>query len=165
VTEVLRVSLQENLDMIAETVGYLASRGREVFTTPSNSFDGFAANQDYAAQQFSRAPRRCEAGHFVRHTAAHCRGCCGSNQAAPLILQAARVPVGIHTHTRRIAVANSLAAVDAGAVQVQGTINGHRRSGAGNADLISVMANLGSRRAPVLAAEPLASDRDFAVRL
>src|SRR5687767_2974877 len=50
VTEVLRVSLQENLDMIAETVEYLASQRREVFYDAEHFFDGFAANPEYATE-------------------------------------------------------------------------------------------------------------------
>ena len=57
VTEVLRVSLQENLDMIAETVEYLHSRGRQVFYDAEHFFDGFAANPEYAAETILAAAR------------------------------------------------------------------------------------------------------------
>src|SRR5881275_726468 len=57
VTEVLRVSLQENLDMIAETVEYLASQGREVFFDAEHAFDGWAANPQYAAQTILAAAK------------------------------------------------------------------------------------------------------------
>ncbi|HZN37103.1 MAG TPA: citramalate synthase, partial [Pirellulaceae bacterium] len=57
VTEVLRVSLQENLDMIAETIEHLASRGRQVFYDAEHFFDGVAANPEYAAETVLAAAR------------------------------------------------------------------------------------------------------------
>jgi 2-isopropylmalate synthase len=158
VTEVLRVSLQENLDMIAETVGYLASRGREVFYDAEHFFDGFAANPEYAAQTIQAAAQAgaklvilCDTngGTLPEMVAERTR-------AAAKALEPAKIPVGIHTHNDcELAVANSLAAVDAGAVQVQGTINGVGER-CGNADLISVMANLGlKKRYQVLGGRPL----------
>src|SRR5437763_432785 len=57
VTEVLRVSLQENLDMIAETIDYLASQGREVFYDAEHFFDGYAANPEYAGETILAAVR------------------------------------------------------------------------------------------------------------
>src|SRR3954470_12492451 len=57
VTEVLRVSLQENLDMIAETVSYLASQAREVFYDAEHFFDGFAANPEYAIETIVAAAK------------------------------------------------------------------------------------------------------------
>jgi len=57
VTEVLRVSLEENLDMIAETVGYLASQGREVFYDAEHFFDGYKANPDYATKTILAAAK------------------------------------------------------------------------------------------------------------
>src|SRR5438034_2073923 len=148
VTEVLRVSLQENLDMITETVEYLASRGREVFYDAEHFFDGFAANPEYAAQTILAAARAgaklvllCDTnvGSLPEKVAER-------TKAAAEILEPFNVPVGIHTHNDgELAVANTLPAVDAGAVQVQGTINGIGER-CGNADLISVVANLGIKK-------------------
>src|SRR3954471_3902994 len=148
VTEVLRVSLQENLDMIAETVGYLAGQGREVFYDAEHFFDGYKANPEYAAQTILAAAKAgaklvilCDTngGSLPEAVAEWTR-------AAAKALEPAKVAVGIHTHNDgELAVANSLAAVDAGAVQVQGTINGIGER-CGNADLISVMANLGLKK-------------------
>jgi 2-isopropylmalate synthase len=158
VTEVLRVSLQENLDMIAETVEYLTSRGRTVFYDAEHFFDGGTANPEYAAQTIVAAAR---AGAKV---VILCDTNGGSlpdriierTKAAMKALEPFHVPVGIHTHNDGdLAVANSLAAVDAGAVQVQGTINGLGER-CGNADLISVMANLGAKKGyQVLGGRPL----------
>lgn len=158
VTEVLRVSLQENLDMIAETIGYLASRGRDVFYDAEHFFDGYAANPEYAAQTILAAARAgaklvilCDTnGGSLPEVIAE------RTRAAVKDLALVNVPVGIHTHNDgELAVANSLAAVDAGAVQVQGTINGIGER-CGNADLISVMANLGiKKKYQVLGGRPL----------
>jgi 2-isopropylmalate synthase len=148
VLEVLRVSLEENLAMIRDTVSYLKSQGREVVYDAEHFFDGWKANPDYAALTVKTA---AEAG-------ARIVVCCDTNggtmpeevakyvQAAIAALKPYNVPVGIHTHNDcELAVANSLAAVDAGAVQVQGTINGLGER-CGNADLVSVVANLAIKK-------------------
>src|SRR5438094_8780925 len=158
VTEVLRVSLQENLDMIAETVEYLASRGREVFYDAEHFFDGYAANPEYAVETILAATRAgaklvilCDTNGGSMPELVGERTNAASKSLAEL-----NVPVGIHTHNDcELAVANSLAAIDAGAVQVQGTINGCGER-CGNADLISVMANLGVKKGyQVLGGRPL----------
>lgn len=158
VTEILRVSLQENLDMIAETIEFLTSQGREVFYDAEHFFDGWAANPDYANQTLQAAARAgaklvilCDTngGTLPEDIALRTR-------AAAKALEPLGVSVGIHTHNDgELAVANSLAAVDAGAVQVQGTINGFGER-CGNADLISVMANLGLKKGyRILGGRPL----------
>ena len=158
VTEVLRVSLQENLDMIRETVEYLTSQGREVFYDAEHLFDGWKANPDYASETLLAAARAgaklvilCDTnGGSLPEVVAE------RTRAAIQLLEPLGVPVGIHTHNDGdLAIANSLAAVDAGAVQVQGTINGFGER-TGNADLISVMANLGIKKGyKVLGGRPL----------
>jgi len=148
VTEVLRVSLEENLAMIRETVAYFVGIGREVVYDAEHFFDGWKANPDYAAKTVQAA-----AGAGARLVV-----CCDTNggtlpedvaqyvRAAIAALEKTNTPVGIHTHNDcELAVANSLAAVDAGAVQVQGTINGLGER-CGNADLISVVANLALKK-------------------
>src|SRR5262245_26887304 len=100
VTEVLRVSLQENLDMIAETIEYLAGKVREVFYDAEHFFDGFAASPEYALQTIVAAARAgaklvilCDTnGGSLPETVAERTG------AAKKALEAAKVPVGIHTH-------------------------------------------------------------------
>src|SRR5262245_40807702 len=158
VTEVLRVSLQENLDMIAETVGYLASRGREVFYDAEHFFDGYKANPEYAAQTILAAAKAGAKLVILCDTNGGSlpEGIAERTRAAAKALEPVKVPVGIHTHNDgELAVANSLAAVDAGAVQVQGTINGIGER-CGNADLISVVANLGVKKGyQVLRGRPL----------
>lgn len=158
VTEVLRVSLQENLDMIAETIEFLASQGREVFYDAEHFFDGFNANPEYATKTILAAARAgakiviaCDTngGALPEQIAQRLK-------AARETLEPLGVSLGIHTHNDgELAVANSLAGIDAGAVQVQGTINGIGER-CGNADLISVIANLGLKKGyQVLGGRPL----------
>ncbi len=146
VAEVLGVSREENLAMIADTVGYLTGAGREVFYDAEHFFDGWKLDRDYSAATIVAAAK-AGATRIV---------CCDTNGGtlpdeiarilgeAAATLQAAGCdrPLAIHCHNDcDLAVANSLAAVAAGAVQVQGTVNGIGER-CGNADLISVVANL-----------------------
>ncbi|MCC7474914.1 MAG: citramalate synthase [Pirellulales bacterium] len=141
VTEVLRVSLEENLAMIRETIAYLREVGRDVIYDAEHFFDGWKANPNYAAKTIQAA---VEGGAMI---VVMCDTNGGSmpEEVAAITKQAGsavQVPLGIHTHNDcELAVANSLAAVAAGAVQVQGTINGLGER-CGNADLVSVIANL-----------------------
>ena len=156
VTEVLRVSLQENLDMIYETLAYLRSQGREVFYDAEHFFDGAVSNPEYSARTIQAAKDAgasviilCDTnGGTLPEQIAH--------RTRTALEYLKDVQVGIHTHNDGdLAVANALAAVDAGAVQVQGTINGIGER-CGNADLISVIANLGLKKGHrVLGGKPL----------
>ena len=148
VTEVLRVTLEENLQMIEDSVGFLVREGREVIYDAEHFFDGWKANPEYARKTIQSAS---QAGATM---VALCDTNGGSLPEEIAQLTAAAedavsefgVSVGIHCHNdSELAVANSLAAVDAGAVQVQGTINGIGER-CGNADLISVIANLGLKK-------------------
>ena len=144
-TEVLRVSLEENLAMIRDTVKYLRECGREVIYDAEHFFDGWKLDPEYAAKTVRAA---AEAGACLV-VLCDTNGGTMPEEIAELTkaAQAALpVPVGIHCHNDcDLAVANSLAAVDAGAVQVQGTINGVGER-CGNADLISVCANLAVKK-------------------
>jgi 2-isopropylmalate synthase len=145
VTEVLRVSLEENLAMIRETIAFLREAGRDVIYDAEHFFDGWKANPDYALQTIRAA---VEGGAML---VVMCDTNGGSMQEDVVALTneaatAVDVPLGIHTHNDcDLAVANSLAAVGAGAVHVQGTINGLGER-CGNADLISVVANLALKK-------------------
>jgi 2-isopropylmalate synthase len=146
VTEVLRVSLDENLAMIRDSVTFLRSEGRRVFYDAEHFFDGFAGNAEYALQTVLAAQ---DAG-------AEIIVCCDTNggslpERIVATLQKVKrelsVPLGIHCHNDcDVGVANSLAAVDCGAVQVQGTVNGIGER-CGNADLVSIAANLALKKA------------------
>jgi 2-isopropylmalate synthase len=145
VTEVLRVDEAENLAMIRDSVAYMKSLGREVVYDAEHFFDGYFANPEFALKTVQAA---AEAG-------ARLIVCCDTNggrlpEHIAAAIEAARkvlkVPVGIHCHNDcDLAVANSLAAVDHGAIQVQGTINGVGER-CGNVDLVSVVANLALKK-------------------
>ncbi len=141
VTRVLETSLEENLAMIAESIGFLKSKGIRVFFDAEHFFDGYKANPAYALETAMAAE---EAG-------AECIVLCDTNggslpEEVSTAVRATRkkvaVPVGIHAHNDgELAVANSLVAVAAGAVHVQGTINGYGER-CGNASLCSVIPAL-----------------------
>jgi len=137
----LRVPLSANLDIIADTVAYLRQRVDEVIFDAEHFFDGYRSAPDYALACLKTA---ADAGATLL-CLCDTRG--GSVPAAVAeATRAARaavaIPLGIHCHNdAELAVANSLAAVEAGAVQVQGVINGFGER-CGNANLCSVVANL-----------------------
>jgi len=146
VAEVLGVSREENLAMIADTVSHLVAAGREVFYDAEHFFDGWKLDAAYAAETILAA---AHAG-ATRIVLCDTNGGTLPDEVAAMVRAAAAaladggrpVPLAIHCHNDcDLAVANSLAAVAAGAVQVQGTINGLGER-CGNADLISVVANL-----------------------
>ncbi|MDZ4819325.1 MAG: citramalate synthase [Planctomycetota bacterium] len=145
VTEVLRVTREENLAMIGDTIRYLCEQGREVFYDAEHFFDGWKLDPDYALLTIRAA---AEAGCSIV-VLCDTNGGTMPEEVSRLTLAAQaglNVPVGIHCHNDcDLATANSLAAVDAGAVQVQGTINGVGER-CGNADLISVTANLAVKK-------------------
>src|SRR3954464_2320739 len=145
VAEVLRVSLEENLEMIRETVAYLREMGRDVIYDAEHFFDGWKANPEYARKTIQAAVE----GGAMMVVMCDTNGGSMPEEVAGLTREAAAavdVPLGIHTHNDcDLAVANSLAAIDAGAVHVQGTINGLGER-CGNADLISIIANLALKK-------------------
>jgi 2-isopropylmalate synthase len=142
VRDVLETSLEENLAMIADSVRYVAGQGRTAFFDAEHFFDGFYANGEYALACLNAAS---SAG-------AQCLVLCDTNggMTTPQIAGAVRavrerlpaVPLGIHTHNDAdLAVANTLAAVELGVQQVQACVNGYGER-CGNANLMSVIANL-----------------------
>lgn len=147
VIEVLNASLEENLAMIGESAEFLAGHGQVIYDA-EHFFDGWKANPEYAAKSL-RAAAAGGASHLVL-----CDTNGGSLPEEITMLVAAasaavadyKVTIGIHCHNDGdMAVANSLAAVDAGAGQVQGTINGIGER-CGNVDLISIIANLAIKK-------------------
>lgn len=145
VREVLRVDEDENLRMIADSVQFLCDSGREVIYDAEHFFDGWKSNPEYARKTIQAA---ADAGASV---VVLCDTNGGSlpEEIAELTRAASdsvAVQIGIHCHNDcGLAVANSLAAIDAGASQVQGTINGIGER-CGNADLTSVIANLALKK-------------------
>jgi len=141
VEEVLRVSLDENLEMIRDSIACVKSEGREAIYDAEHCFDGWKANPDYAMKTLRAA---AEAGADMIVMCDTNGGSLPEEIAAAVraVREVVSCAIGIHCHNDcELAVANSLIAVDAGAIQVQGTINGIGER-CGNADLISVAANL-----------------------
>jgi 2-isopropylmalate synthase len=141
VTQVLETNLKNNLRIVAESVGFLKSKGLAVFFDAEHFFDGYRANPEYAVEVV-RAASKAEADCVVL---------CDTNggalpseisTAVKAVQERVSVPLGIHAHNDgELAVANSLAAVQAGAVQVHGTINGYGER-CGNANLCSIIPDL-----------------------
>src|SRR4029079_17904643 len=135
----------ENLRMIADSVAYCRAAGREVFYDAEHFFDGSRRNWDYALQTLRAA---AEAGASVIILCDTNGGTLPEEVAGRVaqVRKALAVEIGIHCHNDcDVAVANTLAAVAAGATQVQGTMNGIGER-CGNADLVSVIANLALKR-------------------
>jgi len=141
VTRVLETTLEENVAMIAESVAFLKSKGIRVFFDAEHYFDGYKANPGYALETAVAAEK----------AGAECVVLCDTNggslpEEVAVAVRATRKkvagPVGIHAHNDgELAVANSLMGVAAGAVHVQGTINGYGER-CGNASLCSVIPAL-----------------------
>lgn len=136
--KVLRVGLEENLEMIGDTVRLLVRRGREVFYDAEHFFDGFLDDPDYAL----RALRVAEEAGASRLVLCDTNGATLPDTAGEIVrrvVDETSVPVGIHAHNDSdCAVAVSLTAVANGATQVQGTINGYGER-CGNANLVSII--------------------------
>ncbi len=141
VRDVLKTSLKENLRMIRDTVRYLKSKGLEVIYDAEHFFDGYKDNPDYSLKTLKASQ---DAGC---DTIVLCdtNGGTGVSELTKIIEQVkpkVSVPLGIHTHNDiGMALANTIAAVECGCEQVQGTINGYGER-CGNADLCSVIGNL-----------------------
>ncbi|GAI80920.1 unnamed protein product, partial [marine sediment metagenome] len=141
VTQVLETTLEENLDMGSDSISYLKAKGLIVFFDAEHFFDGFKSSPEYALKVLEVAEK----------AGAECLVLCDTNGgtlpgevtvAIGAVRKVTSVPIGIHTHNdSELAVANTLAAVNAGAVQVQGTINGYGER-CGNANLCSIIPAL-----------------------
>lgn len=141
VHEALRISLEENLELIFDSLEYLKANVPEVFYDAEHFFDGYKANPDYAIKTLKAA----------QDAKADCIVLCDTNggtmpfELVEIIREVRRhitAPLGIHTHNdSECAVANSLHAVNEGIVQVQGTINGFGER-CGNANLCSIIPAL-----------------------
>ncbi|CAA9304209.1 MAG: (R)-citramalate synthase [uncultured Friedmanniella sp.] len=140
VEQALRTTLRENLDMIADTVSHLRAEGQRVFVDCEHFFDGYRENPGYAVEAVRTA---AEAGAEVV-VLCDTNGGMLPQWVGEIVTATAEtgVQLGIHAHNDTgCAVANTLAAVDAGAMHVQGTVNGYGER-TGNAELVSVVANL-----------------------
>ncbi|MBI1920547.1 MAG: citramalate synthase [Geobacter sp.] len=141
VHEALRISLDENLELIFDSLEYLKANVPEVFYDAEHFFDGYKANPEYAIKTLKAAEQ----------AKTDCIVLCDTNggtmpfELAQIIKEVRKhikTPLGIHTHNdSECAVANSLVAVNEGIVQVQGTINGFGER-CGNANLCSIIPAL-----------------------
>lgn len=140
VTRALRTTLEENLEMVRDTVEYLRGQGKHVFVDCEHFFDGYRANPGYALDVVRTAH---EAGAEVVVLCDTNGGMLPSWMAGVVKAAAATgANLGIHCHNdTACAVANTIAAVEAGAMHVQGTFNGYGER-TGNADLSAVIPNL-----------------------
>jgi 2-isopropylmalate synthase len=141
VLRVLHTSLDENLRMIADSVRHLKKNGREVIYDAEHFFDGYRANPDYALRTLAAA---AEAGAGVLVLCDTNGGSLPSTVSSVVaaVRQATTTPLGVHAHNDgEMAVANSLVAIEAGVVHVQGTINGYGER-CGNANLCSIIPAL-----------------------
>ncbi|SRR6266540_4045402 len=141
VTKVLGTTLEENLAMIADSVRFLKSKGREVIYDAEHFFDGFRADRGYALASVKAA---ADAGADWLALCDTNGGSLPSFVAEVVKVVRATVPtkLGIHPHNDGdVAVANAFAAVEAGCTQVQGTMNGWGER-CGNANLISIIPGL-----------------------
>ena len=140
VQRALRTTLEENLEMITDTVQYLKSQGRHVFVDCEHFFDGYRANPEYAIKVVPTAP---DAGAVVVVLCDTTGGMLPWWMGAVVEAAAATgANLGIHCHNdTACAVANTLAAVEAGVMHVQGTFNGYGER-TGNADLSALIPNL-----------------------
>ena len=141
VTDVIRTTLTENLDMIESSVAYLKENSEEVIYDAEHFFDGYKANPEYAIETL-RAAEKGEADCIVL---------CDTNggtmpwEIEKILADVKKhisTPLGIHVHNDSgLAVANSLYAVKAGCVMVQGVVNGYGER-CGNANLTTIAADL-----------------------
>jgi 2-isopropylmalate synthase len=141
VSDILKTSLDENLNMIKDTIEYFKGKDKEVVFDAEHFFDGYKENEEYAINTL-RAALKGGADSLVL--------CDTNGGCSPLeiyeitkrICEEFMVPIGIHCHNDTgMAVANSIVAIQAGAQQVQGTINGFGER-CGNANLCTILPNL-----------------------
>jgi 2-isopropylmalate synthase len=164
VKEILRTTPEENLAMIGDTIRYLVSQGREVIFDGEHTFDGYKLDPAYTSACY-RAADEAGAAYLVM---------CDTNGGSlpgeiaettqALLGQVKKAKLSIHTHDDcGLAVANALAGIGAGALQVQGTVNGFGER-TGNCNLVTTIANLQLKlNQPVLSAEKLAELRHLSL--
>lgn len=154
VEKVLKTTPEENLKMIADSVRYLKKHGKETIYDAEHFFDGYRDDPDYALRTLAAA---ADAGADALVLCDTNGGRLTSEVLAIASEVARRFPkarLGIHTHNdAELAVANSLAAVEAGATMVQGTINGYGER-TGNANLCSIIPALALKMGAKLACGP-----------
>lgn len=142
VEHALCTTLEENLLMISDSIKYLISKGKRVFFDAEHFFDGYKNNKEYALKCIKTA---FDAG-AEKIILCDTNGGSMSHEIYTITKTVAdniqNINLGIHAHNDSdMAVANSVSAIDAGAIQVQGTINGYGER-CGNANICSIIPNL-----------------------
>ncbi len=144
VRDVFGIDLDENLKMIDDSIRYLIKKGLRVFYDAEHFFDGFKDNPEYALKTLEVAR---DAGAEVLVLCDTNGGTLPSEVKAIMeeVRKKVSAPLGMHAHNDcGVAVANSIVAVECGAVQVQGTMNGYGER-CGNADLTTIIGILGTK--------------------
>ena len=142
VEHALCTTLEENLSMISDSIKYLLSKGKRVFFDAEHFFDGYKHNPDYAMKCVKIAHYAGAERIILCDTNGGCLDKEIYDITKKVFDEIEGINLGAHVHNDGdMAVANSLAAVDAGAIQIQGTINGYGER-CGNANLCSIIPNL-----------------------
>ena len=141
VTDALNITLEENLNMVYDTIAYCKDKGFEVFLDAEHFYDGFKANSDYAMKVLESAKKAgvdmlvlCDTnGGTLTHEI---------SSITQTVCSSFTTPIGVHHHNDAgVAVANGIAAIINGAISVQGTINGYGER-CGNCDLTTLIPNI-----------------------
>jgi 2-isopropylmalate synthase len=142
VTQVLKTTAQENLEMISDSIRFLKSQGMEVFYDAEHFFDGYKADKEYALLCLLTAVEAGASSLVLCDT----NGGVLPDDVTTAVKAACKVAkgvqVGMHAHNDSgLGIANTMAAIKAGATQVQGTINGYGER-CGNANLCVIIPNI-----------------------
>ncbi|MFL2641880.1 MAG: citramalate synthase [Thermodesulfobacteriota bacterium] len=142
VSEALKISNEENFELITDSINYLSKRVDEVFFDAEHFFDGYKSNSDFSQNCLTTALESGATGVVLCDTNGGTTPWEISEIVTNIKKTNKNIILGIHTHNDSgLGVANALAAVRAGANQVQGTINGYGER-CGNANLCTIIANL-----------------------
>lgn len=154
VTEVIKTELEENLAMIESSIEYLKRYSDKVVYDAEHFFDGYKANPEYALKTLLAAARGGADRIVLCDTNGGMALTWDLEEIVRKVGATVKTPLGIHVHNDTgTAVINSLSAVRAGAVHVQGTINGYGER-CGNANLISIIPNLAYKMGHELTCSP-----------
>lgn len=141
VKDVLKTTLDENLEMISDTITYLRSKGFTVFYDAEHFFDAYLANPEYSLKSL-KAAEEAGAKYIILCETNGGMICSQISRIVSEVKTKINTPLGIHCHNDSgMAVANSIVAVESGCSMVHGTINGYGER-CGNADLIPIIAAL-----------------------
>lgn len=142
VKDALSTTLEENLNMIKESIEFLKSNNRRVFFDAEHFFDGYKTNTEYALETVKAAYNAGAERIILCDTNGGCINTEIFQMTSMVLKNIPEANLGIHCHNDGdMAVANTIAAIDAGAIQAQGTINGYGER-CGNANLCSIIPNL-----------------------